>query len=168
MGSAPGEMRGDGRPDRLCQRRGTRSSCGLKTRRGAGGHRPIAGGVLRRIDDPAAAQVGDRGLGHTHGANERQRRVVRVGSGGVERVHQAIPDRGVLGEGEEVAVIVEIDAAPVELEHEQGGRVGGHGERIHGGGLEPGGKSHGKKHTFEAPQETSPNQQVPQRCAPPL
>ena len=27
-------MQGDGRPDRLCQRRGTRSSCGLKTRRG--------------------------------------------------------------------------------------------------------------------------------------
>ena len=67
-----------------------------------------------------AAQVGDRGLGHQVGAEERQRRVVRAGAGGIERVHQATPDRGVRGEGKQVTVIGEIDAAPVELNDEQG------------------------------------------------
>ena len=88
------------------------------------------------------------------GAEERQRRVVRVGAGGVERVDEAIPNRGVLGEGKQVAVIVEIDAAPVEINGEPDGPVGA-GRRIHGRGLEPGREFHGNQHTSEAHMEST-------------
>ena len=44
--------------------------------------------------------------------------------------------------GARLAAIVEIDAAPVELNHEPAAPVGA-GPRIRGRGLEPGGKFHG-------------------------
>ena len=64
-------------------------------------------------------------------------------AGGVERVHQAIADRGVRGEGKQVTGIVEIDAAPVEINGEPGGPVGV-GRRICRCGLEPAGKFTGE------------------------